>query len=89
MVSFSKDGRYIASANEGEPNADYSIDPEGSVTLAGLNQVGPLQAKVTQIDFKAFNQGQSRTQSWPTRFESRRQMQLSLKILNWIPNVFW
>jgi YVTN family beta-propeller protein len=59
MVSFSKDGRYIASANEGEPNADYSIDPEGSVTLVDLAN-GPLQAKVTQIDFKAFNQGQSR-----------------------------
>lgn len=59
MVSFSKDGRYIASANEGEPNADYSIDPEGSVTLVDLSS-GPLQATVTQIDFKAFNQGQSR-----------------------------
>ncbi|MFS1860156.1 choice-of-anchor I family protein [Vibrio lentus] len=59
MVSFSKDGRYIASANEGEPNADYSIDPEGLVTLVDLTN-GPLQAKVTQIDFKAFNQGQSR-----------------------------
>lgn len=59
MVSFSKDGRYIASANEGEPNADYSIDPEGSVTLVDLAD-GPLQAKVTQIDFKAFNQGQHR-----------------------------
>ncbi|MEZ8018491.1 choice-of-anchor I family protein [Vibrio splendidus] len=59
MVSFSKDGRYIASANEGEPNADYSIDPEGSVTLVDLAS-GPLQAKVTQIDFKAFNQGQPR-----------------------------
>ncbi|MEZ9720718.1 choice-of-anchor I family protein [Vibrio splendidus] len=59
MVSFSKDGRYIASANEGEPNADYSIDPEGSVTLVDLAN-GPLQAKVTQIDFKAFNKGQSR-----------------------------
>ncbi|MFA0000646.1 choice-of-anchor I family protein [Vibrio lentus] len=59
MVSFSKDGRYIASANEGEPNADYSIDPEGSVTLVDLTN-GPLQAKVTQIDFKAFNKGQSR-----------------------------
>ncbi|MFA0147818.1 choice-of-anchor I family protein [Vibrio lentus] len=59
MVSFSKDGRYIASANEGEPNADYSIDPEGSVTLVDLDN-GPLLAKVTQIDFKAFNKGQSR-----------------------------
>ena len=59
MVSFSKDGRYIASANEGEPNADYSIDPEGSVTLVDLTN-GPLQAKVTQIDFKAFNLGQPR-----------------------------
>ena len=61
MVSFSKDGRYIASANEGEPNADYSIDPEGSVTLVDLSS-GPLQATVTQIDFKAFNQGQPRHQ---------------------------
>ncbi|CAH6823352.1 Alkaline phosphatase [Vibrio chagasii] len=61
MVSFSKDGRYIASANEGEPNADYSIDPEGSVTLVDLAN-GPMQAKVTQINFKAFNQGQSRHQ---------------------------
>ncbi|MEZ9254281.1 choice-of-anchor I family protein [Vibrio cyclitrophicus] len=59
MVSFSKDGHYIASANEGEPNSDYSIDPEGSVTLVDLTN-GPLQAKVTQIDFKAFNQGQPR-----------------------------
>ncbi|MEZ8363238.1 choice-of-anchor I family protein [Vibrio splendidus] len=59
MVSFSKDGRYIASANEGEPNADYSIDPEGSVTLVDLTN-GPLQAIVTQIDFNAFNQGQPR-----------------------------
>mgnify|MGYP001950663165 CR=1 FL=1 len=59
MVSFSKDGRHIAWANDGEPNADYSIDPEGSVTLVDLTN-GPLQAKVTQIDFKAFNQGQPR-----------------------------
>ncbi|MCG9554689.1 choice-of-anchor I family protein [Vibrio sp. Isolate31] len=59
MVSFSKDGRYIASANEGEPNSDYTIDPEGSVTLVDLAN-GPLRAKVNQIDFKAFNQGQPR-----------------------------
>ncbi|MDK9738889.1 choice-of-anchor I family protein [Vibrio sp. D404a] len=59
MVSFSKDGRYIAAANEGEPNADYTIDPEGSVTLIDLLQ-GPQDAVVKQIDFKAFNAEQSR-----------------------------
>ncbi|OLQ88794.1 alkaline phosphatase [Vibrio ponticus] len=50
MVSFSKDGRYIAAANEGEPNADYSVDPEGSVTLVDLKK-GPMDAKVSQVSF--------------------------------------
>lgn len=59
MVSFSKDGQYIAAANEGEPNADYSVDPEGSVTLIEL-QNGPLDAVVTQIDFRDFNEGSAR-----------------------------
>ncbi|MEX3070628.1 choice-of-anchor I family protein [Vibrio alginolyticus] len=54
MVGFSKDGRYIAAANEGEPSGDYNVDPEGSVTLVDLSQ-GVANAEVTQIDFKAFD----------------------------------
>jgi uncharacterized protein YuzE len=54
MVGFSKDGRYIATANEGEPNGDYSVDPEGSVTLVDLSQ-GVTNAEVTHIDFSDFD----------------------------------
>ncbi|MGF1763276.1 choice-of-anchor I family protein [Aliivibrio kagoshimensis] len=64
MVSFSKNGRYIASANEGEPNSRYSIDPKGSVTLIDLHN-GPLNAIVHQIGFEAFNQDGSRHDELP------------------------
>ena len=59
MVGISKDGRYIATANEGEPSNDFTVDPEGSVTLVDLAK-GPFGANVTQIYFRDFNSNGSR-----------------------------
>jgi hypothetical protein len=60
MLTFSPDGNSVLVANEGEPSDDYTIDPEGSVSVidvaAGL--AGITQANVTEINFNAFDSQQ-------------------------------
>ncbi|HSM83176.1 MAG TPA: choice-of-anchor I family protein, partial [Nodosilinea sp.] len=57
MLTFTPDGTKVLVANEGEPNDDYTIDPEGSISIIDLSGgVANLsQANVTTADFTAFN----------------------------------
>lgn len=54
---FTPDGEKLLVANEGEPSEDYSVDPEGSVSIVDLSGgVENLsEADVTTADFQGFN----------------------------------
>nr|WP_154924261.1 choice-of-anchor I family protein [Microbacterium testaceum] len=63
MVTFSKDGAYAVVANEGEPADDFTVDPEGSVSIVALRTgvVAPAQSAVKTAGFAAFEPGGTKT----------------------------
>lgn len=60
MITFSPDGRYVLVANEGEPNDDYTYDPEGSVSVITLRRQSSRRGASYRFssctaDFRAFD----------------------------------
>ncbi|MDF7811831.1 choice-of-anchor I family protein [Hymenobacter sp. YC55] len=57
MITFSPNGQLLVTANEGEPKSDYSVDPEGSVSVIDFSGgvAGVTQASVTTVGFGGYN----------------------------------
>lgn len=57
MILFNSTGTKVFTANEGQPKTDYSVDPEGSVTIADISGgvASITQANVSTAGFVPFN----------------------------------
>ncbi|WP_411812318.1 choice-of-anchor I family protein [Chryseobacterium scophthalmum] len=57
MITFTPDGTKVMTANEGEPNDAYTVDPEGSISIidisGGINNL--TQSNVTTLGFTGYN----------------------------------
>lgn len=55
MITYSPDGKYILTANEGEPSTDYLNDPLGTVSVISVNE----NYTVVNVDFSSFASSQA------------------------------
>ncbi|AZA84937.1 alkaline phosphatase [Chryseobacterium lactis] len=57
MITFSPDGTKVVTANEGEPNDAYTVDPEGTISIIDISGgIGNLsQTHVTTLNFNNFD----------------------------------
>ncbi|MFM7363828.1 MAG: choice-of-anchor I family protein [Cuspidothrix sp.] len=69
MITFTADGSKLLVANEGEPNEDYSIDPEGSISIIDVsgNIASLNSSNVTTANFTAFNSQETTLKSQGVR----------------------
>jgi len=59
MITVTPNGKYALVANEGEPNDDYTVDPEGTVSIIDISKGcgNVTQNDVCTVDFSDFNSG--------------------------------
>lgn len=57
MITFTPDGTKVVTANEGEPNDAYTVDPEGTISIIDISGgIGNLnQSNVATLNFNNFD----------------------------------
>ncbi|WP_017218217.1 choice-of-anchor I family protein [Pseudoalteromonas sp. NJ631] len=81
MVTFTHDGSKVVVANEGEPAGDYSVDPEGSISIIKIKN-GVVANTATQLDFSAFNTKQAELEAQGIVFANPTGRTINGKLIN-------
>lgn len=81
MVTFSHDGEKVIVANEGEPAGDYSVDPEGSISIISVAD-GVIADDAIQIHFTAYNDKQASLEAKGVVFSSPKGRVINGKVVN-------
>jgi uncharacterized repeat protein (TIGR02543 family) len=57
MITFTPDGLKVMTANEGQPNDSYTVDPEGTISIINISAgiANLTQNDVTTLNFTQFN----------------------------------
>lgn len=55
MITFTPNGQKLLVANEGQPNDNYSVDPQGTISIIDVTDTIFTPADVTTVSFTAFD----------------------------------
>ena len=67
-IAFTPDGGKLVVANEGEPNGDYSIDPEGTLSVIDILANGEPEETADTITFTSLNGTQAELEAQGMHF---------------------
>ncbi len=73
MITYSPNGRFLITANEGEPNSNYTIDPYGTVSIISVHN----DYSVTTLDFTGLAGLQATLQSRGLRIFGVRSVNMT------------
>lgn len=81
MVTFTHDGAKAVVVNEGEPSGDYSVDPEGSISIIDITN-NVIADTALNIDFKAYNNKQTELEAQGVVFANPNGRTINGNLIN-------
>lgn len=81
MVTFSPNSKKVIVANEGQPNGDYSVDPEGTISIIDIN-AGVIADNAIEVNFNGYDNKQSELEAQGIMFANPSGRTINGNLIN-------